>query len=249
GSGGAVGERAVSLGQRTLETFTHRARQGGTGPARGDGHGQRAAMHDGGKDRVAMSGIVRGVDPHSACAAFARDFRVHGAIVGGGERQDRAGEVAGGVCPRHVGDQPGRGQLRERRRKGGAHDGDDRTDGEQRENLALGHGAAAEHDARAPPELDEERKERHDYASTPAGSRPPAGSRWTAGTGPPASSARSVESSWRAAKARKVSPRRRSARYARRSRSTAGATSVAGTRRPIGRATDSPAPSAPPTQK
>src|SRR5205814_8331443 len=41
----------------------------------------------------------------------------------------------------------------------------------------------------------------------------------------------------------------RSARYARSSRSTADATSLAGTRRPMGRATACPAPSAPPTQK
>src|SRR5262249_60942077 len=114
---------------------------------------------------------------------------------------------------------------------------------------ALVHGAAAEDAAGPPLDLDEEGKQRHGQEPTPAGSKPPARSRSTEGTGPPASSARSVESSWRAANARNVSPTCCSPRYARSSRPIAGATSVAGPRRPIGRAADSPAPSAPPTPK
>src|SRR5207244_8345154 len=203
----------------------------------------------GGEDRVAVRGVVGGVDPHAARAALARDGGVDAAVVGGGERERGAREGAAGVRPRDMRD-PARGrQRRERGRERGTHHRDHGAGGEEALDLALGDRAAAEDDARPALQLDEQRKQRHGYPSTPAGSRPPAGSRSTAGTGLPASSARSVASSWRAANARNVSPACRLVRYSRSKRSIAGATSVAGTRSPIGRATDWRAPSAPPTQK
>src|SRR5581483_10153289 len=142
----------------------------------------------------------------AAAPAFRGDGGRDLAIAGGDEGEVRGREIAGAIRTLAERDAAVARGAREHLGDLGTHDRHRRAGGEQSGDFAFGDDAAANHDARAPREVDEEGIERHRQPSSACGTGPGDGSRVTAATSAPASNPRSSRSSWRAQNARNGSP-------------------------------------------
>ena len=136
--------------------------------ARRDGHGDVSRPMYGRRDEAAVRQVVHGVEQDATLLRFRPDVRVDAAVVGRGDREERALQVAAAVTTPPQFDRARRREVLEFPGEVGAHHGDARPRFEQAHHLLLRHGAATHHDAAPSLEMQEYRIEAHGHLVMPS---------------------------------------------------------------------------------
>src|SRR6266571_5627706 len=120
------------------------------------------------RDEAAVRQVVHGVEQDAALLRFRPDVRVDAAVVGRGDREEGALQVAAVVAAPPQLDRARRREVLEFPGEVGADHGDARPRLEQAHHLLLRHGAATHHDAAPSLEMQEYWIEAHGHLVIPS---------------------------------------------------------------------------------